>query len=102
MATKQAQMRKSKPSAAPPRVPKPKPKPQPVKVVALRDGYYDNQRRREGDVFLVNEDDLATETGRATTWFEPVSPDEDLRLTRPNEAIARENRGRSLTDRDAI
>jgi hypothetical protein len=50
----------------------------------------------------VNEDDLATETGRATTWFEPASPDEDLRLTRPNEAIARENRGRSLTDRDAI
>jgi len=58
----------------------PKVKAKRIKVRALRTGYYDHARRREGDVFIVDECDLGT-------WMERVHSSTPESITTAQGAI---------------
>lgn len=84
-----------------------------IKVRATRTGYYDEKRRREGDVFLIRE-----EAAFAKSWMERVDPTTPEHTTSAPEALARQlasQRGeaqsvdtptddtdRALTDEDVL
>jgi len=57
-----------------------------IRVQATQVGYYDNLRRRIGDVFLLAEDEEFS-----AKWMQRVSDGAALRTTKPNEAIANQH-----------
>lgn len=67
------------------------------KVRAVRDGYYDHIRRREGDVFVVNESAFSDAHGdpavthRRAGWMERVNERTPERVTGSQDAVDRVN-----------
>lgn len=74
------------PKTAKPLDPKEQPKPavktNPIKVRATQVGYYDHARRREGDVFII-----ANEQAFSARWMERVDPRTRERLTTAPQAL---------------
>lgn len=66
---------------APKAATEPKKKAKRLKVRATRMGYYDHARRREGDVFIVEEADFSS------TWMEKVSANTPEQLTTAQKAL---------------
>jgi len=66
--------------------PKPAVKDNPIKVRAIRVGYYDHVRRREGDVFII-----ANEQAFSEKWMEQVDPRTRERTTSAKQALEREH-----------
>ena len=62
--------------------------PRPFKVRAIQMGYYDNARRRVGDVFVVQ-----GEHEFSTRWMERVSDHTPERVTGANAAIRQQHDG---------
>jgi hypothetical protein len=70
-------------TAAPAAVPTPTPARRVVlKVRAIRVGYYDHVRRREGDVFVIKDPKEFS-----TIWMEPVKPNVPEQVTSAPEAL---------------
>lgn len=71
-----------KPAGLPPRTPAPAEKTHPIKVRAKELGYYDHARRREGDVFII-----ANEQAFSAKWMERVDAATPERMTTANQAL---------------
>lgn len=63
----------------------PKAKTKRVKVRATRLGYYDHGRRREGDVFVIDDKDFST------TWMERVADSTPEQVSGAQDAIDKAN-----------
>lgn len=66
--------------------PKPAVKDDPIKVRALMMGYYDHIRRREGDVFVI-----ANEQAFSERWMERVDPRTRERTTSAPQALRQQH-----------
>jgi hypothetical protein len=56
-----------------------------IRVMATKMGYYNHERRREGDVFDLNVADC--KAGRLPSWCVEVPPGTRPKTTTPNEAL---------------
>jgi len=66
--------------------PRPAVKDDPIKVRAIRMGYYDHIRRREGDVFVI-----ANEQAFSDKWMEKVDPRTRERTTSAPQALRQQH-----------
>lgn len=72
-----------------------------IKVRAKVMGYYDDKRRRPGDVFVVGAEEFGSKGVRWPAWMERVDPDTPERITTGREALREENR-RTVAENQAL
>lgn len=64
--------------------------PRVIRVRATKLGYYQHERRREGDVFDFSMEHVNTD-GSLPSWIEPVDRRTPKRTTTPNEALKQQH-----------
>jgi hypothetical protein len=69
-----------------------------IKVRATQTGYYNNERQRPGDVFVISDERYPRDHPKqgqviefSDRWMEPVNPETPMRTTSPNQSIQKEH-----------
>lgn len=72
-----------------------------IRVRAKTMGYYDDKRRRPGDVFTVGADEFNGKGVRWPLWMERVDPETPEHITTGKEALREANR-RTVAENQAL